>query len=331
MSDHTPNTMKKRLILLIRYLHDHTDEEHPASTPELLEYLAGEGITTNRKTLKSDFDLLVDSGLDIVTVRSRPNRYYWGERVFELPELQLLIDAVLSSRFITKKKSRILARKLSGLASKSQRQELDRHIYAVSRVKPGNENIFYIVNEINHAISCRKAITFRYFEYDAEKKRVYRNDGEVYELSPYALFWNDDFYYVVGWSEKHENVSVFRVDRMDRVTVTEKKAVPRPKDFSINDYSQRIFEMFDGEAVTVKLECRDDLMKYIIDRFGIDVKTEIASEDTFYAWVEVALSPTFYAWVFRFAGDVRILEPEQAVDEIREMAEKLLEKNTDTL
>lgn len=317
MSD---NTMKRRMFLLQKLLYDETDEEHQISTFEILEYLEKEGVPTNRKTLKKNLDVLVEQGMDIVTVVSKPNRYFLGAREFELPELKLLLDAVCSSRFITQKKSRQLTKKLTDLASNSQKKELERHVYPTNRVKPRNECIYYTVDRINDAISRKKKISFQYTEYTAEKKKVFRNDGEVYVISPYVLFWNDDFYYVVGFSDKHENVSVFRVDRLHEPTVLEEKAVKKPKGFRIDDYSKRIFEMYDGETVEVRLECKNRLMKYIIDRFGENVKTKVNSEETFVATVGVALSPTFYGWIFQFCGDIQIQWPEKAVEEMKEMA-----------
>lgn len=324
MDNTKPNTMKKRLILVMDFLREKSDQDHPQDTHQLLRYLESQGVNTNRKTLKSDLDLLVDCGIDIVTIPSKPNKYYWGQREFEIPELQLLIDAVLSSRFITKKKSRELARKISGLASDSQKKKLERHMNTAGRVKPVNENIFYIVNDVNDAINRKRKITFKYFEYSPEKKKILRNDGEVYELSPYALYWNDDFYYVIGWSDKHDNVSAFRVDRMDSVAISDEAAEKKPKGFRLDDYSRQIFEMYDGQGVQVKLECRNELMKYVIDKFGERVKTEVATRSTFYAWADVALSPTFYAWVFRFSGGIRILSPDQAVEEIGDMARDVM-------
>ena len=322
------SVMKKRLILIMKLLREQTDQEHSMNTYEILDYLEAQGISTNRKTLKSDLDLLVDCDMDIITIQSKPNKYYWGDRIFELPELQLLIDAVLSSRFITKKKSKVLAEKLSALASTNQKKELNRHLYATNRIKPHNESIFYIVNDINDAISNKKQISFKYYEYTPEKKKVFRNGGEIYRLSPYALFWNDDYYYVVGWSEKHDNVSVFRVDRMAKVDIIEKAAIKKPKEFKIDDYSKQIFEMYDGETVSVKLECKNELMKYLVDRFGEDIETKINSDKTFITIVDVALSPTFYSWVFRFGGDIRILSPAQAVGKIISMANELVKVET---
>lgn len=310
-----PNIMKRRLLLVQKLLYENTDEQHPLTTFEILEYLQDKGIVTNRKTLKGDIDLMVESGMDIITVQSKPNRYFWGAREFEKAELKLLVDAVSSSRFITQRKSRIIAKKIMSLSSINGREELKRNIYAAGRIKADNESFLYIVDAVNEAITRKRKISFQYTDYTPKKKKILKNDGEVYILSPYALFWNDDYYYVVGYSDKHKNVSSFRVDRICNIRMSDEKSVREPDDFSLERYSRQIFEMYDGDTVRVKLECRNELMRYVIDRFGEDVATEIATEKTFYAYPEVALSPNFYSWLFTFAGEIRIIAPERAKEE----------------
>ena len=310
-----PNIMKRRLLLVQKLLYENTDEQHPLTTFEILEYLQDKGIVTNRKTLKGDIDLMVESGMDIITVQSKPNRYFWGAREFEKAELKLLVDAVSSSRFITQRKSRIIAKKIMSLSSINGREELKRNIYAAGRIKADNESFLYIVDAVNEAITRKRKISFQYTDYTPKKKKILKNDGEVYTLSPYALFWNDDYYYAVGYSDKHKNVSSFRVDRICNIRMSDEKSVREPDDFSLERYSRQIFEMYDGDTVRVKLECRNELMRYVIDRFGEDVATEIATEKTFYAYPEVALSPNFYSWLFTFAGEIRIIAPERAKEE----------------
>ena len=319
------NVVKARLVILAKMFYTQTDEEHPMTNTEILGYLKEHEVPANEKTLRGDIRLLKDLGTDIVTIVSRPNRYYQGRREFTLPELKLLIDAVSASRFITRKKSRDLGTKLAELASDNQKKELRRNVYATNRVKNSNESIYGMVDTINEAINRHRVITFRYREYTGELKPTLRNDGEVYELSPYALFWNEDYYYVVGWSEKHDNVSTFRVDRLVDPEITEKRAVKRPDDFDLDDYSRRIFEMYDGEPTDVTLEVRDDLSKYIVDRFGTAIETEPARDGYFRITVEVSLSPTFYAWVFQFGGEIKIISPKKAVDELTDMARGVLE------
>ena len=306
---------KKRLLLILEKLYRTTDEDNPISTVELTQYLEEHGYTIDRKTLASDIKLLKDMDYDIVTIKSSPNKYFWGNRNFEIPELKLLIDAVASSRFITKKKSKELIQKIAALASETQSSELDRHIVATGRAKTDNTQIYYIVDTISDAISQKKKIKFKYTEYNGKKEKVFRHDGEVYTLSPYVLYWNEDYYYVVGYSDKHESVSAFRVDRLYRPTVTDEPAVKKPKGFNVDDYANKIFKMYDGDETIVELECQNELMKYLIDRYGVDVDTEVCTEDTFIARVPVTLSPTFFGWVFQFAGKIKIRGPEVAIKE----------------
>lgn len=319
-----PNTMKRRMVLLWQLLYNQTDEEHPVTTYDIVDYMAEHGIKVSRKTIKPDVDLMIECGFDIVTIPGKPNKYFWGTREFQVPELKLLLDAVSSSRFLTKKKSDELKRKLTSLASIYQRNQLSRHIYTTNIVKSRNETIYYIVDKINDAIEAKRKIGFSIVEYDGRRRKTHRNDGEVYVISPYALYWNDDFYYVVGWSDKHEAVSAFRADRMDHLEILGEKAERKPKGFRISDYSHKVFEMFDGDEVTVTLQCKNSLMKYVIDRFGDKFVFEPGENDTFTCEVEVCLSPTFYGWVFGFGGDIRILSPADAVDEIIEMSKNII-------
>ncbi len=313
--------VKSRLVVLEKMFYTRTDEEHQMTNTEILEYLKEHDVPANEKTLRGDIRLLQDLGVGVVKIVSRPNRYYLGRRAFDMAELKLLIDAVSSSRFITSYKSHELGRKLADLASDNQKKALRRNIYATNRVKNSNEAIYGMVDVVNEAINGRKKIRFQYNEFDAKLKPVLRNDGEVYELSPYALFWNEDYYYVVGWSDKHGNVSTFRVDRLVKPGMIDEKAHKKPEDFDLDDYSRRIFEMFDGEPTEVTLEVKDDFAKYIVDRFGTSPETTPAEDGCFRVTVEVSLSPTFYAWVFQFGGGIRILSPGKAVEEIKEMAE----------
>ena len=284
MSD---NIMKKRLLMLIKLLQDHTDEDHPVSTRDIMAYYKENGMSSDRKTLDADIKLLQEQGFDLIKIKSSPNKYYIASREFELPELKLLIDAVQSSRFITEKKSRELSKKLAGLASAEQAKELDRHTGVNGRAKSTNEQQLYTVDTITKAINEKKKIRYQYQEYDGKKRKILRNDGEVYVLSPYMLYWNEDFYYVVGYSDKRETITAFRVDRIVNIELTDAKAVKRPKGFKVSNYSDSIFGMYSGSEAEVELECHNDLMKYIIDRFGEKIKVRPTENGTFLTTVTV--------------------------------------------
>ena len=318
------SSTKKRMLLILELLYKTTDESHPVSTVDITNYLDEKGFQIDRKTLRSDLRLLISMGYDIVVVKSSPNKYFWGERTFEIPELKMLLDAVSSARFISETKSKRLTKKIMSLAGLQQREQLKRHVRAIGKTKADNKGLYYIIDTITEAINRKKKISFQYTEYNGRKEKILRNDGEVYILSPYVLYWNEDYYYVLGYSDKRERVTAFRIDRMKTPTIMDDDAVPKPEDFDVSAYSNKVFQMFSGEETTVELECDTSLMKYVIDRFGIGVETEELSEDKFLAKVPVDLSPTFYGWVFQFGGGIRIIGPEKAVGAYKEMVDKAI-------
>jgi predicted DNA-binding transcriptional regulator YafY len=301
-----------RILYVLDYLKEYSDEKHPQSIKQILEYLEKQGLKTNRRTIPQDIRSLSDFGVDVVTVKSSQNLYFIGERHFQIPELRLLIDAVLSSKFITPKKSAILLNKLYGLSSVHQRAELaeESHIHDT---KPLNESIYITTDVIDTAITNGKQVSFKYFEYKPDKSKGFKHNGYNYHFSPYKFLWNEDKYYVIGYSEKHKRIATFRVDRIHRVKALSKSAVPKPADFDIGEFCKRVFEMYDGKAATVELECDNDLMKVIIDKFGEGVYTQITDKNRFKVVTEVCLSPTFYGWLFQFAGRMKLLSPNEAL------------------
>ena len=307
---------RSRILCILKVLRERTDEEHPLSTAELERILREEyGIKAYRITIQKDISALSEAGYDIETIRSTQNKYYFAARTFELPELKLLVDAVESSKFITEKKSRVLVEKLTSMASQHQASALKRNIHIADRIKPQNEQIYYIMDAINDAINQERKISFLYFQYAPGKRKVLKNDGEPYVFSPYTLTWNGDYYYVVGYSEKHGKLATFRVDRNYRTPlVLQEKAVPRPKKYSNADFAEKAFQLFDKERYAVSLLCSSEAMNTVLDHFGEKARIEIVNENSFRLQTEVAASPTFFAWVFEFGGAIQIEGPQSVRD-----------------
>ena len=313
------NESQQALLLLRQYLHQHTDEQHPVSVTDILAFWQQHGIQAGRKSVYTDIELLQNVGMDIVCVKSSQNKYFVGQRLFELPELKLLVDAVESSRFITEKKSTALIKKLGHLTSTAQAEQLNRRIYMGGTPKPENESIYYNVDTIHNAVQKKQQITFQYFEYTPKKEKILKHDGYKYRFSPYAMIWNRDCYYAVGWSEKHGKIAQFRVDRMTAVEPLEQAAVQTP-DFDPAEYVRKVFGMYPDDLCTAKLLCDNEVMRSVIDRFGENVRTETVNEQHFRATVEVAPSPPFFSWVFTFSGKIRIVSPAAVLEEMRDMA-----------
>ena len=316
------NENQRRIFLLLRLLYDQTDEDHYISVADILQFWKNNGILAGRKSVYSDIDLLMEMGVDIICIKSTQNRYFIGSRLFQVPELKLLVDAVESSHFITEKKSKILIEKLGHLTNKYVANQLNRHIYMDGTTKPDNETIYYTIDEIQTAIQEKCPISFQYFEYTQDKKKVLKHDGYRYVFSPYAMIWNRDYYYVVGWSEKHEKLAQFRVDRITAIEHLNSGYI-EDEAFNPATYVQEVFGMYNDDTCAVKLLCHNSTMRNVIDRFGEDVDTSPVDAEHFRVTVNVAPSPPFFSWVFTFGGCIQIEGPDSVLEEIRQMAKWL--------
>jgi predicted DNA-binding transcriptional regulator YafY len=317
------NNKKSRILYVKRFLETQTDERNPVEMRDILYFLEKEGIHASRKTVMQDIEQLIEAGIDVVCNKGRHYEFFVGSRHFELPELKTLVDAVQASKFITAKKSSALIDKLTNFASIHQAGELNRQIYVGKHIKQENERTYITVDMLHNAINAENQITFKYYEYNRYKKRDYKHNRYTYTFSPYALLWNSDKYYAVGYSDKHGKVITFRVDRIAMPKLSDKPAVPKPKGFDIKIYTKSVFQMYDGaEIQKVTLKCENSLMKSIIDRFGEDVETEIFDDEHFNAVIEVSVSPTFFGWVFSFGGEIEIIYPESVKSGFTELAKK---------
>lgn len=318
---------KLRPFYLAQMLFAETDEDHYLTTAQLMEKLEKDyGIKSHRQTIPADIEILRTVGMDINEVMSSQKRYNLVSREYDLAEIKMLIDAVQSSKFITKKKSEALVEKLCRLAGRNQADNLKRNIAVEDRIKYDNESILLIVDGINQAINEGKKISFLYYKYDVRKEPKLRNDGKPFVFSPHKLVWNGDFYYTVGVFEDGKCVGVFRIDRIEkRPDILDDAADPFPADFDFNRYLQTSFRMFGTDHTKVDLICSNDVMDAMLDKFGKDVTTYAYDMENFRAEVEVAVSNVFFSWIFGFGGKVRINGPEDVKEKYREMVLKAAE------
>lgn len=303
---------KLKLLYLMRYLLQKSDEAHPVTVQQMTDELARYDINAERKTLYDDLEALRTFGLDILVSRGKTTGYYIGSRDFEIPELKLLVDSVQSSKFITEKKTLSLIKKIESLASTYDAQLLQRQVYVHNRVKSMNESVYYNVDEISTAITQDKAIRFRYYDLTVAKERRFRKDGAWYEISPISLMWDDENYYMLGYDSAAERLKHYRVDKMTEIAALDSPRSGKDefRNIDMSQYSKKVFGMFTGEVQTVRLCFENRLVGAVIDRFGSDVMIMAFDDERFTVSVNVAVSPQFFAWVFGFGTAAEILSPE---------------------
>lgn len=319
------SNQKLKLLYLKKILQERTDENHGLTVSEIIEALASYGIQAERKALYDDIEALRQFGMDITVEKGKRFTYHLTSRYFELPELKLLVDVVQSSKFITHKKSIALIQKIAGLASGFEAAQLRRQVFTTNRVKAENETIYYNVDKIHEAIAADREITFYYFEWAPDKSKKYRNGGQKYTASPYALTWDDENYYLIAYSPKHSSRVHYRVDKMLQIELLESRRYVDDERFDPAEYSRKIFGMFGGEETQVNIRFENSLAGVVIDRFGHDIMLVPDGTSHFTVTLQVAVSPLFLSWVAGFGTQAKILYPESVAGLLRSLCQEILQ------
>lgn len=318
------DNQKLKIFYILDYLQKNSHENHPVGAAELISMLDNQhGISCNRKTVYSDIEALQEYGVDIISNPGRYGGFYIATRNFELPELKLLINAVQSSRFLTVKKSKELIEKLCNQCNEHDARLMRRNVLVSGRVKSMNETIYYSVDTIQEAIVQNRQITFRYFDWGIDGKRHYRNRD--YVASPYGLCQDNENCYLLAHSQRH-GVTSYRVDRMSDICLSSTPRIPCPEltGQALNEYANRLFQMYSGDAVDVKLRFHRELTNVVVDRFGRNTLFIPDGEDHFIFTVRVAVSPMFLSWIIGFEDKAKILHPQSVVEQCKALCQKAL-------
>lgn len=305
----------RRVLKILAYLTLYTDENHVARASDILAYLKKYGIETTARKIRSDIEWLIGQGynIEIIGKNGVAPVFYDVHSDWELPELQVLIDAVHTASFLDEKFSAELIAKIAGMTGPSYKDELIPPSGTICPVKTDNDQIKYTLMQIREAERQGKKISFLYYDYNVHKQKIPRHNSQSYTFSPYGTLWMDDRYYVVGWSDQHNKIITLRTDRLSVPNLMTEDAVPKPESFDLKKYYTNMFKMYDGPEVLVTLECQSQAVGHLIDRFGLDVKINLLNDHSFRVCVPICVSPTFYGWLLQYTGQITVISPEPVV------------------
>ncbi len=312
---------KQKLLRVYEFLQHHADEQHPASTAAIIAHLEHLGIASQRKAIYDDIETLRECGIDVVQTNiGRLYGYYLGARTFELPELKLLVDSVQASKFISPKKTDALIRKLETLTSEYDAQQLQRQVFVHSRAKTENESVLYSIDALHAAIFRDRKVRFRYYDLNLRREKVFRKNGTHYSVSPCALVWDDENYYLVAYDDDSHAIRHYRVDKMTELHATD---IPRSGQevfarLDLGLYAKSVFGMFGGETAPVKLRFENRFAHAVFDRLGRDAMLIPDGDTHFTVTAEITVSPQFFAWLFGFGSAAKLLGPPEAVAALRQ-------------
>lgn len=304
---------KIKVLYLLDVFRTQTDEEHRLGVPELARKMQESGLIVERKSIYRDIETLMDYGMDIQQTKTG---YYLGKREFERSELRLLISAVQAAGFISEQRTQILIEKLLSLTSVPQAEAMRRQTN-FGGVKCGTDEVFHTIEMVNLAIAQGCRIGFFYIKRDISKRNVVQRSGQSYHVSPYAMIWMQDRYYLVGNMDGRDNLTHFRLDRMQNVQLEASpirpcsEVSPYMVSFDAADYAKKCLNMFGGEVVRITLKAQMRLVSDILDRFGSDIVLRRDTEDDSYflAYVQATEGVGFLSWASQYGAALEILEP----------------------
>ena len=324
---------KLKLLYIAEILEKQTDENNFISATALCDELSKLGIPAERKSIYKDIDVLREYGYDIIHNGSRSTGgYFMGARKFELAEIRLLSDAVQAANFISQKKTNQLVEKIESFASDKQAKVLHSQVYVDNRPKCKNEEIYYTISLLDEAITKGVKVTFTYTRRKITEEFKTATEEKSFKVSPYALIWSDDHYYVVCNNEKYDNLMHLRIDRIKHVEHTTESArhfseVSNYKNsFDSADYASKLFNMYSGEQKPVELICRNDLLETMLDRFGDRIKVQKVDDESFLLRTNAVVSDGLAAWVLQFGGRVTVKMPKELINSVKMKAEEILKK-----
>ena len=323
------NASKLKTLMVFKYLNQYSDEENPLSTTDLISMLAEDGISCERKSIYSDVSALKQIGVDIMSVTSPKRGFFIASRTFQVPEVRLLIDAVESAGFITPKKSEELINKLKALLSEGQAKDITSQVYSDDVNKCDNEQIYIIIDQLDEAITSGRQVCFNYRTRNIDKENKKSYTSKTFVVSPYAMLWKNDHYYLVCNKSSHDNLMNLRLDRIRKIEILNEPVrdiseVSEYFDiFNAADYSSKMFNMFSGKVESVTLLCELDLREQIVDRFGKKAPLTAVDSNHFETEIAAAVSDGFISWVMQFGNKIKVLEPQYLAENIKEKAQAI--------
>ena len=322
------NWQKIKILKLLELLQQQTDDQHPLTTTEICAKMDLIGIPCDRRTLSKDIALLNEQGYEILwRWVGKEKGYYIVDRSFSVPELKILIDAVQAATFITEKKTSELIDKIADLGGSHRGDILKSNIVHFNTRKHSNESIYYSVDALEDALQQQKKVIFRYFDLNEHGEKVYRRDGHHYVVEPVGLVFNEDNYYLMVYSARHDGTANYRVDRMDAVEIIDEQITEKALQLrdSVDCFTEQAFKMYGGQLVEITIQFDAKLIGVVYDKFGEDTKMIRLNADTCVAAVKVQISPTFWGWIFQFGKQMQITSPDSVIEEYRNKAAMITE------
>jgi len=316
-----------RLLRLKDLLFNETDEDYEFDIYEIEEKLVQimDVKSIDHRTIKNDLEVLDKMDFEIVRNRRKFGKIYYSHqaKLFETYQIRLLVDAILSARFITPKEKDALIDKLKELTSKHIRKTLPKPVLFSQTVNLDYELIKLNIDRLHHGITGNRVVSYLYGDFNVQKKFDYRRNEERYYVEPYALIWQNDLYYLIGKFQQTNEIRHYRLDRIREIEILEETFV-KDKDFELQPYVDNTFHMYSGEELRMEIRFENSLINPIFDQFGMDVDVVEDGENHFILKTKAKLSDGLLSWILKWGKQAQVLSPDSLVEKVKTEIENMV-------
>ncbi len=312
---------KLKMLRVLEILQE-TDSNHPLTTTQIVQKLNCFGLTAERKAINRDIHVLQEAGYDIQICPDNKRGYYLATRNFETWELKVLVDAIVSAKFLSAADTRSIVSKLMGLDSQANSQLLTRVTPVNTQIKQNdNLQIKETIDALLTAIRQQKKVQFQYQTTNTELKKELRKGGYFYRINPYALTWKDEHYYLICNLDKYDNLGYYRLDRIVNLSILDEPVkdpvilLGENPAHRIDEYVAAAIYCHTGEKITLQLLCQYGLEDEICDYFGTN-HYHTKRPDGFECHIRVMNSQGLIYWLMQHGSKVKVLAPETVKNQL---------------
>lgn len=323
---------KKALAMcILKVLEDYSDFDHPLTQAEIIRKIADEyGIKASRNAVGRNISLLIEMGNDISTYEENGKGAFLRERMFDDMELLVLVDSVLSSRYIPEGDAKNIIDKLSKLSNRHFRHKIP-HVHKLHEWNHQRNRQFFLNLEIlNGAIEDNRQVAFTYnrVDIDGELQPIRRNKDKVH---PFSIVCTNGQYYLIASYRNYDNIRHYRIDRMTEIEILDREArsikeiTGCENGLNIARYAAEHNFMYGGKTERIILKMETNCTCDILDAFGQSAVMERIDDE----YMRVTVNSTIAGMRFfalQFGGVCEVLEPQELRDVVRADIAEMVKK-----
>lgn len=310
------------ILYILNVLKKYTDEEHMLSAVEIQEKIKEiYNVKIETRTIRRNINLLKEKlDYDISTRDENGKGYYINRNPdtdFEPGEIRAIIDNFSYANYIVPSIAKEIIKKCKNMQNVYENKKLVNYKIYANDSKTENMEVIKNIEDISDAIENLNKIEFEYWKYNISDKLEKKIVSKP-KVTPYAIIYNKQEFYMIGIKEGQEKFYNYRLDRIKNLKQLQEKRTIKKSQSEVQEYAESLVEMFGGSKEEIEAICSMFLLDAVFDQFGKNI-TIIKNDDKSFKLILDTNRMGFKFWVLRNIDAVEVVKPVSLRNEIKEI------------